>query len=57
MTRVKSASPSLLPLSSLITVTRFEPPEDFLSQLEAQVYGPTTQLIASDVSLFLLSPQ
>lgn len=31
-------------------MTKFEPPDDFLEQLNAQVYGPTTQLIAKDVS-------
>ena len=34
----------------LPSVTKFEPPDDFLEQLNAQVYGPTTQLITRDVS-------
>ena len=40
----------IIPLSYCV-VAKFEPPDDFLSQLESQVYGPTTQLIASDVSV------
>lgn len=31
-------------------VTKFNSPENFLSLLDSQVYGPTTQIIASDVS-------
>ena len=33
----------------LPSVTKFDPPEDFLDQLNAQVYGPSTQLIKSNV--------
>ncbi len=43
---------SLLPpsLPPSLTVTKFKPPEDFLSLLSSQVYGPTTQLLTRDVS-------
>ena len=34
----------------LPAVSKFHPPEDFLKQLNSQVYGPTTLLIASNVS-------
>ena len=34
----------------LPAVSKFQPPEDFLGQLKSQVYGPTTLLIASNVS-------
>ena len=44
----------ITPLSYCV-VAKFEPPDDFLSQLESQVYGPTTQLIASDVSVTSVS--
>jgi hypothetical protein len=32
----------------LPSVTKFNPPDNFLSLLSSQVYGPTTQIIASD---------
>jgi len=44
----------ITPLSYCV-VAKFEPPDDFLSQLESQVYGTTTQLIASDVSVTSVS--
>ena len=34
----------------LPSVTKFDPPEDFLEQLNAQEYGPTMLLIPSSVS-------
>jgi len=43
----------IIPLSYSV-VAKFEPPDGFLSQLESQVYGPTTHLIASDVSVLPL---
>ena len=32
-----------------VLVTKFKSPDDFFSLLNSQKYGPTTQLIASDV--------
>ena len=37
-------------ISRRLPVTKFNPPDNFLSLLSSQVYGPTTQIIASDVS-------
>ena len=36
----------------LPNVTKFDPPEDFLDQLNAQIYGPSTQLIKSNASSY-----
>ncbi len=36
----------------LPSVTKFKTPDDFLDQLNSQVYGPTTQLLNIDVSIF-----
>ena len=36
--------------ASQIVVTKFKTPDNFLSLLSAQNYGPTTQLIMSNVS-------
>ena len=33
-------------------MTKFNPPDNFLSLLNSQVYGPSTQIIASDVSIY-----
>ncbi len=35
----------------LPNVTKFNPPDNFLEQLNAQEYGPTTLLIANSVSI------